>query len=169
MPARQKSMRRGGGGRGGSSSGGGHSQSSFTHPPLPPQFPIFAISPDGHGNLVPVMPYQSPGEPPYRGNNWEARPVGGFGPQPPVVNYHRHSLRRGNYGPLGDGPYRNNSGGRRDQDRGHYGNIGDAHVHPQRSPRGFVRPPTPNAASFVPPQPVRPFANPMGFSGKFFP
>ncbi|KAF2324722.1 hypothetical protein GH714_016487 [Hevea brasiliensis] len=153
------------GGGGGGSSGGGHSQSSFIHPlPPPPPLPLFAMSPIGHGNLVPVIPDQSPREPTYRGNNWEPRPVRGFGPQLPAVNYHRHSFRRGNHGPRGDVPYQNNFGGRRDQDRGHYGNVRDAYVHPQRSPRGFVRPRPPNNAAFVPPQPVRPFANPMGFS-----
>lgn len=165
MPARQRSMKRGGGG--GSNSGGGHSQSSFTHPrspPPPPPFPIFAMPPNGYGNLVPAIPDQSPREPPYRGNNnWEPRTVGGFVPQPAVVNDNRHSSRRGNFGPRGESSYHNSFGGRRDQDRGHYGNVKDAPVQPQRSPRAFVRPPPPNTASFVPPQPVRPFANPMGF------
>ncbi|KAG8632295.1 hypothetical protein MANES_18G011260v8 [Manihot esculenta] len=163
MPARQKSMRRGG--SGGSSSGGGHSQSSVSHgPPAPPPLPIFPMSPNGYGNLVPPIPDQSPRDHPYRNNNWEPRRAGGFGPQPPMVNDHRHSSRRGNFGPRGDGPYQNNFGGRRDQDRGHYGNVRDVQGHPQRSPRGFVRPPPPNTAAFVPPQPVRPFGNPMGFS-----
>ncbi|KAF2297968.1 hypothetical protein GH714_006788 [Hevea brasiliensis] len=159
----QKSMKRGG--SGGSSSGGGYSHSSFSRsPPPPPPLPIFAMSPNGYGNLVPAIPDQSPRDPSYRSNYWEPRPAGGFGPQPPVVNDHRHSSRRGNFGQRGDGPYQNNFGGRRDQDRGHYGNFRDVHGHPQRSPRGFVRPPPPNTAAFVPPQHVRPFGNHMGFS-----
>ncbi|KAJ9165934.1 hypothetical protein P3X46_020745 [Hevea brasiliensis] len=163
MPARQKSMKRGG--SGGSSSGGGYSHSSFSRsPPPPPPLPIFAMSPNGYGNLVPAIPDQSPRDASYRSNYWEPRPAGGFGPQPPVVNDHRHSSRRGNFGQRGDGPYQNNFGGRRDQDRGHYGNFRDVHGHPQRSPRGFVRPPPPNTAAFVPPQHVRPFGNHMGFS-----
>eukprot|EP00257_Ricinus_communis_P015422 XP_015573335.1 la-related protein 1C [Ricinus communis] len=80
-----------------------------------------------------------------------------------VVNDHRHSSRRGNFGPRGDGSYNNNFGGRRDQDRGHYGNGRDVPAQPQRSPRGFVSPPPQNTAPFVPSQTVRPFANPMGF------
>ncbi|EEF52768.1 lupus la ribonucleoprotein, putative [Ricinus communis] len=69
----------------------------------------------------------------------------------------------GNFGPRGDGSYNNNFGGRRDQDRGHYGNGRDVPAQPQRSPRGFVSPPPQNTAPFVPSQTVRPFANPMGF------
>lgn len=166
MPARQRSMKRGGGG--GSNPGGGHSHNSFAHPPPPPPppptFPVFAMPPNGYSNLVPTMPDQSPREPLNRGNNWEPRAAGGF-----VVSDHRHSSRRGNFGPRGDGPYHNNFGGRRDQDRGHYGNVRDVHVQPQRAPpRGFVRPPPLNTATFVPPQQVRPFANPMGFPGKLF-
>ncbi|XP_048226667.1 la-related protein 1C [Ricinus communis] len=162
MPARQRPMKRAGGG-GGGSSGGGHSQSTFTHvpqpPPSPPPYPIFAMPPNGYANLVPVVPDQSP-----RGNSWEPRPVvGAFVPPLPVVNDHRHSSRRGNFGPRGDGSYNNNFGGRRDQDRGHYGNGRDVPAQPQRSPRGFVSPPPQNTAPFVPSQTVRPFANPMGF------
>ncbi|XP_050205706.1 la-related protein 1C-like [Mercurialis annua] len=170
VPARQRSMKRGGGGGGGasgsnSSSGAVHSQTNFTHPPQqppsPPPYPIFAMSPNGYGNLVQVIPDQSA-----RGNNWEPRPiVGGMVPQPPVMNDHRHPSRRGNFGPRGDGHYHNNFGGRRgDQDRGHYGNGRDVPAQSQRSPRGGLgRMPSQNSAPFVPPQPVRPFGNPLGF------
>ncbi|WCJ44286.1 La-related protein 1C [Euphorbia peplus] len=162
VPTRQRSMKRGGGGNG---SGGGHSQNNFSHPPPPPPpppFPLFAMPPNGYGNMIPTMTDQSPRESSYKGSSWETRPVGGFGPQPPAVDS-RHSARRGNFGPRGDGHYHNNFGNRRDQDRGHYGNAREIPAQSQRSPRGFVRPPPPNTATFVPPQPVRPFASPMGY------
>lgn len=171
MPVRQRPVRRGGGGGSGSSSGGGHSQNSFTHPPPPPPppppFPIFAMPPNGFSNLVPAMPDQSPREPLYRGNTWEPRPIGGFVPPQPVVSEYRRP-RRGNFGqPPGDGSHRNNYAGRREQDRGHHGNARDAHVQQQRAPtRGFPRPSPPNSGTFIPPQSARPFANPMGYTGK---
>ncbi|KAK3231882.1 hypothetical protein Dsin_003763 [Dipteronia sinensis] len=174
MPARQKPKRSGGGSSSGignaGGGGGGPGQSGFTRPsqpppPPPPPFPLFTVAPNSFGNLVPALPDHSPREPPYRGNNWESRPVGGFVPQSHPASEHRNSSRRGNYGPRGDGQYHNNFGGRRDQDRANYANARDVHVQPQRGPpRGFVRPPPPNAATFVPPpQPMRPFANPMGY------
>ncbi|KAJ6399648.1 hypothetical protein OIU77_020242 [Salix suchowensis] len=171
MPVRQRPVKRGGGGGSGSSSGGGHSQNSFTHPPPPPPppppFPIFPMPPNGFSNLVPAMPDQSPREPLYRGNNWEPRPIGGFVPPQPVVSEYRRP-RRGNFGqPPGDGSHRNNYAGRREQDRGHHGNARDAHVQQQRAPtRGFPRPSPPNSGTFIPPQSARPFANPMGYTGK---
>lgn len=173
MPVRQRPVRRGGGGGSGSSSGGGHSQNSFTHtppPPPPPPFPIFQMPPNGFTNLVPAMPDQSPREPLYRGNNWEPRPIGGFVPPPPVVSEHRRPSRRGNFGqPPGDGSHRNNYVGRREQDRGHHGNSRDVHVQQQRAPtRGFPRPSPQNSGTFIPPQSVRPFANPMGYHDMLF-
>lgn len=171
MPVRQRPVRRGSGGSSGSSSGGGHSQNSFTHPPPPPPpppFPIFPMPPNGFTNLVPAMPDQSPRETLYRGNNWEPRPIGGFVPASPVVSEHRRPSRRGNFGqPPGDGSHRNNYVGRREQDRGHHGNSRDVHVQQQRAPtRGFPRPSPQNSGTFIPPQSVRPFANPMGYHGK---
>lgn len=169
MPVRQRSMKRGGGGN----SRGGPAQSGFTHPPPPPPpppFPVFQIPPNGYPNLVPGVPDPSHREFPYRGNNWETRPAGGYVSQSHSVNDHRNSSRRGNFGPhqRGDGAYHNNHGGRRDQDRGNYGNARDVHLQPQRGPlRGFVRPPPPNTGAFVTPPPVRPFVNPMGYPGEF--
>lgn len=113
------------------------------------------------------MPDPSSRDPSFRGNSWDVRPVGGFVPQSHQVNDHRNNSRRGNFGPhpRGDGPYHNNHGGKRDQDRGNYMNARDAHMHQHRAPpRGLVRPAPPNTAAF-PPQPARPFANPMGFPG----
>ncbi|KAI4316970.1 hypothetical protein L6164_024890 [Bauhinia variegata] len=146
---RQRSVKRGGG----SNIGSGTVQSSFSNPPPPPPpppFPVFQVPPSSYGNVVPGVPDNST-------RNWDTRPlVGSF---VPAVNDHRSSSRRGNFGPhpRGDGPYHNNYGGRRDQDRGN--------THHQRvPPRGLVRHPPPNAAAFVPPQPVGgPFVNPMGF------
>jgi la-related protein 1 len=174
MPVRQRPMKRGGGGN----TRGGPAQSGFTHPPPappppPPPFPVFQLPPTGYPNLVPGVPDPSHREFPYRGNNWETRPAGGFVSQSHSVNDHRNSSRRGNFGPhqRGDGAYHNNHGGRRDQDRGNYGNARDVHLQPQRGPmRGFVRPPPPNTGGFVTPPPVRPYVNvnPMGgFPGEF--
>uniref|UniRef100_A0A3N7F716 HTH La-type RNA-binding domain-containing protein n=1 Tax=Populus trichocarpa TaxID=3694 RepID=A0A3N7F716_POPTR len=113
---------------------------------------------------------QSPRETLYRGNNWEPRPIGGFVPPPPVVSEHRRPSRRGNFGqPPGDGSHRNNYVGRREQDRGHHGNSRDVHVQQQRAPtRGFPRPSPQNSGTFIPPQSVRPFANPMGYHDMLF-
>ncbi|TQE07557.1 hypothetical protein C1H46_006877 [Malus baccata] len=161
--ARQRSFKRGGGGN----TGGGHAHSGFGHPvtpPPPPPFPVFPILPNGYGNLVPAMPDPSPRDPSFRGSSWDARPVRGFVPQSHPVNDHRNS-RRGNFvpRPRGDGHYHNNHGGKRDQDRGNYMNPRDIHMHQHRAPpMSLVRPLPPNTAAF-PPQPARPFANPMGF------
>lgn len=89
----------------------------------------------------------------------------------PPMSEHRSPSRRGNAGhhPRGDGPYHNSYGSRRDQDRGGYANTRDAHVNQQRMPpRGLMRPPPPNPAPFMGPQPMRPFANPAGFPGQLF-
>ncbi|ESR48470.1 La-related protein 1C [Citrus sinensis] len=164
MPARQRLKRSGGGV---SNAGSGPTQTRPTQPPPPPPpppFPVFPMPPNSFANLVTAMPDPSPREPLYRGSNWDARPVGGFVSQSHPMNDQRNSSRRGNYGQRGDGNYNNNFGGRHDQDRGNYSNARDAHVQPQRGPpRGFVRPAPPNAAAFAPPQPMRPFPNPMGF------
>ncbi|GKV17810.1 hypothetical protein SLEP1_g28272 [Rubroshorea leprosula] len=159
---RQRNSRRGGSG-GGNSSGGGSMQGGFTHthpsqPPLPPPrrpFPVMPMPANPYSGFYPVMHDPSLQEPQYR-------PTGGFVPQPQVGNDPRHSARRGSYG-RGDGSYQN-SFGRRNQDRGNYGNTRDAHIQPQRSqPRGLVRPPPLSAPSFIPPQPVRPFGNPTAY------
>ncbi|XP_022772625.1 la-related protein 1C-like isoform X2 [Durio zibethinus] len=164
MSGRQRSSKRGGGG--GNNSASGPPQSSFSHQhltPPPPSFPVIQMLPNSYGNFVPAMPDTYVRDPQYRGNNWETRPASGFASQ--SHNDHRHSSRRGgNYGLRGDSGYHNNFGGRRDQDRGNYGNARDVHMHPQRaSPRGFPRPPPPSAHTYVPPQPVRPFVNPIGY------
>ncbi|XP_022769228.1 la-related protein 1C-like [Durio zibethinus] len=163
MSGRQRPSKRGG-------SGGGAiapPQSGFSHqhltPPPPPSFPVIQMPPNSYGNFIPAMADSSMRDPQYRGNNWETRPGGGFASQ--SHNDHRHSSRRGsNYGPRGDGGYHNNFGGRRDQDRGNYGNARDGHMQPQRAPqRGFSRHPPATAHTFVLPQPVRPFVNPIGY------
>ncbi|KAG2698284.1 hypothetical protein I3760_07G144200 [Carya illinoinensis] len=162
LPFRQRSMKRGGGGN----TRGGPAQSGFAHPPPPPPFPVFQMPPNGYPNMVPGVPDPSYREFPYRSSNWETRPVGGYVSQSHSSNDHRSSSRRGSFGPhqRGDGHYHNSHGGRRDPDRGGYGNARDVHLHPQRAPpRGFVRPPPPNTAAFVTPPPVRPFVNPMGY------
>lgn len=159
-------MKRGG-------AGGGPAHSNFAHPPPPPppppppQFSIFPIPPNAYGNLMPAIPDSSPRDPSFR------RPVQGLMSQPQhSVNDHRNSSRRGNFvhQSPGDGSYHNNYGGRRDQDRGNFGNGRDAHVQPQRGPppppppRGFVRPPPPpNPAAFIAPSHARPFPNHMGY------
>ncbi|XP_052488230.1 la-related protein 1C isoform X3 [Gossypium raimondii] len=136
--------------------------SSHQHPPPPPPFAVPQMPPSSFGNFVPAMPYPSTRDPQYRDNSWETRPIGGFASQ--SHKDHRHSSRRGgNYGPRGDGGY-NNFWGRREQDRGNYGNARDGHMQPPRAPpRGFPRPSPPAVHSFVPPQPVRPFMNPIGY------
>uniref|UniRef100_A0A5B6YVQ8 Putative la-related protein 1C-like n=1 Tax=Davidia involucrata TaxID=16924 RepID=A0A5B6YVQ8_DAVIN len=169
LPVRQRSMKRGGG------SGGGSAQSNFTRPPppppppLPPPFPLFDVP---YGTLVPALPDLSPKEPPYKGNNWDTRPIGGFVPQPHAGNdqpSHRNSSRRSNFGPRprGDGPYHNSNVGRRDQDRDWNGsrssNVRDVHLqHQMAPPRGF-RPPPLGSTPFIPTQPVRSFGNPINF------
>ncbi|KAJ8762215.1 hypothetical protein K2173_007371 [Erythroxylum novogranatense] len=158
LPARQRSMRRGGNGGGGSNS----LQSGFNHPPppspppLPP--PLFPLPPGGY-HMVAALPDQSPREPPYRANHWEPRNVAAYVPQSSVVNDHRHSSRRNSTGPRGEGTYHNSFGGRRDHDRGRYGNARDGRVQPQRGPsRGFTGHP-PNAATFAAPPHVPTFVN----------
>ncbi|XP_027355233.1 la-related protein 1C-like [Abrus precatorius] len=162
---RQRSMKRGG--ANGNGVGPGPAQNIYSNPspnlpPPSPPFPVLQIPPSTFANGVPVVPVPSPRDP-YR-NNWDARPpVGGF---TPPMNGQRSPSRRGNVGhhPRGDGTYHNSYGNRRDQDRGGYTNSRDAHVHQQRMPpRGLMRPPPPNPASFMGPQPLRPFANPAGF------
>ncbi|KAH7523480.1 hypothetical protein FEM48_Zijuj06G0015700 [Ziziphus jujuba var. spinosa] len=162
LPTRQRPMKRGGG-----NNVGGPVHSSFTHPPPPPPppppFPVFPMPPNAYHNLIPAMPDPSPRDPPFRSNHWDTRP-GGFVSQQHAGNDHRNSSRR-NYGPHphGDGTYRNSYGGRKDHDRGNYPNARDVHMQSQRAPpRGFVRPAPPNNPAFIPPQPVRPFGNPIG-------
>ncbi|XVE94519.1 hypothetical protein REPUB_Repub02eG0015700 [Reevesia pubescens] len=158
----------GNGGGGGNSLASGPPQSGFSHqhpspPPPPPPFPVIRMPLNSYGNFVPAIPDPSMREPQYRGNNWETRPVRGFASQ--SHNDHRHSSRRGgNYGPRGDCGYHNNFGGRHDQDRGNYGNARDGRVQSQRAPpRGFPRHRPHSAHTFVPPQPVRPFVNSIGY------
>ncbi|KAG7966836.1 hypothetical protein I3843_08G068700 [Carya illinoinensis] len=165
FPVRQRSMKRGSGGN----NRGGSTRGAFTHPPPsppPPPFPVFPIAPNGYPNLVPGVADPSHREFPYRSSHWETRPAGGYVSPSHSANGHRNTFRRGNFGPhqRGDGTYHNNHGGRRDHDRGNYGNVRDVHLQPHRAPpRGFVRPTQPNAAAFVNPPMVRPFVNPMGF------
>ncbi|KAG8503036.1 hypothetical protein CXB51_000837 [Gossypium anomalum] len=157
MLNRQKSSK-----RGGNSSGSGLPEGASSHQ-HPPPFAVPEMPPSSFGNFVPAMPYPSTRDPQYRGNSWETRPIGGFASQ--SHKDHRHSSRRGgNYGPRGDGGYNNNFWGRHEQDRGNYGNARDGHMQPPRAPpRGFPRPSPPAVHSFVPPQPVRPFMNPIGY------
>ncbi|GKU90142.1 hypothetical protein SLEP1_g4182 [Rubroshorea leprosula] len=154
MSGRQKNSRRGSGG--GNNSGGGSVQGGFPHPPPPSPPPFLVLPLPPVSGFLPAMPDPSLQEPQYR-------PAGGLVSQPKMVNDHRPS-RRGSYG-RGDGAYQN-SFGRRDQDRGNYGNTRDVHMQPHRGQnRGMVRPPgppLPNAPSFVP-QLVRPFGNPIGY------
>lgn len=159
--------------RGSGSAGGGHAHSSFAHPPPPPPpppppFPVFQMPPNAYPALMPTIPDHSPRDPSFRNNHWDTRP-GGFVSQPHAGNDHRNSSRR-NFGPHphGDGAYRSSYGGRRDHDRGNYGNARDVHMQSQRaSPRGYVRPPPINNPAFVNPQPMRPFGNPMYMPGEF--
>ncbi|XP_039015496.1 la-related protein 1B-like [Hibiscus syriacus] len=157
MVNRQKSSK-----RSGNSSASGHPQGGYSHqlPPPPPPLPPFTVSQIPPTNFVPAMPYNSTRDPQYRGNSWETRPVGGFASQ---SHNDRHSSRRGgNYGPRGDGY---NNWGRRDPDRGNYGNARDGHMQPLRAPqRGFPRPSlsSPAVHSFVTPHPVASFMNPIG-------
>ncbi|RDX78699.1 La-related protein 1C, partial [Mucuna pruriens] len=166
MTNRQRSMKRGG--ANGNSVGPGPAQSNFSNPspnlpPPPPPFPVLQMPPSTFAHGIPGVSVPGPRDP-YRNNNWDTRPPhGGF---MPPMNEHRSPSRRGNAGhhPRGDGPYHNSYGNRRDQDRGSYANTRDAHVNQQRMPpRGLMRPPPPNPASFMGPQPMRPFANPAGF------
>ncbi|XP_028784674.1 la-related protein 1C isoform X2 [Neltuma alba] len=165
---KQRSMKRGGG----SNIGAGPAQNSFSNPPQPPPpppFPVYQMPPSGYNTMVPGVPDPSSRELLYKKNSWDPRPsVGGF---MPVVNDRRNSPRRGNFvpHPRADGSYHNNYGGRRDQDRGNYGNSGDVHVNQQRMPpRGLARPLPPNTAAFVAPQPLAPFANPVGFPEYYY-
>ncbi|KAK7409901.1 hypothetical protein VNO78_00286 [Psophocarpus tetragonolobus] len=159
---RQRSMKRGG--SNGNNVGSGPVQNNFSSvspnfppPPPPPPFPVLQMPPSSFAHGMPGVPVPTPApRDPYRGN-WDTRPpLGGF---MPPMNEHRSPSRRGNAGhhPRGDGSYHS----RRDQDRTNYANTRDAHANQQRMPpRGLMRPP---AASFMGPQPMRPFANPAGF------
>ncbi|KHN12624.1 La-related protein 1B [Glycine soja] len=93
-------------------------------------------------------------------------------PPPPPLYTSSHQLAIviwGYFGPhpRGDGSYHNSYGSRRDhQDRGNYVNTRDAFVpQPRMPPRGLPRhtPPPTTAAAFVGPQPIGPFAKPIGF------
>ncbi|KAJ8772701.1 hypothetical protein K2173_027878 [Erythroxylum novogranatense] len=160
VPARQRSMRRNGNDNGG---GSNSMQSGFNHlpPPLPP-YSLYPMPPPVSYSMVAPLPDHSPRDPPYRATHWEARNVPGYVPRSSMVNDNRHSSRRNNIGPRGEGSYHNNLGGaRRDQNRGRYGNARDEHVQPQRAlPRGFTGHP-PNTAPFATPPPVPAYVNPM--------
>ncbi|XP_022860514.1 la-related protein 1B-like isoform X2 [Olea europaea var. sylvestris] len=155
IPTRQRLRHRGGGAGGGSSAGSGPSSTAFSRqpPPPPPPFPVFDMQP--YANMVPPML-----DTPVRGT----RPGGGVGgSQPHTSNDHsspRNNSRRGNYGtrPRGDGPYHNNHGGRRDQDRR------DVHLsHQYVPPMGYMPSPlAPGPTPFMAP-PVRVFPGQMGF------
>ncbi|KAI3464796.1 hypothetical protein Pfo_021459 [Paulownia fortunei] len=144
----------GGAGGAGSSSGSGPSHNTFNRPspPTPPPFSVF----EAPYRMVPPML-----DTPVAGT----RPVRGVGGSKPHAGYdnssQRNASRRGNYGPRprGDGPYHNNHGGRRDQDRR------DVHHPPQYMPPplGYMPSPLPpGAAPFMAP-PVRVFPGQMGF------
>ncbi|KAG4931804.1 hypothetical protein AAZX31_17G246300 [Glycine max] len=166
VPGRQRSMKRVGGS---SSTVSDPSQGNFSNPPPPPPpppFPVYQLPPVSYCNMVPGVPDPAPRDH-YRNNNWDAGPmVGGF---VPAMNGYRGSSRRGYFGPhpRGDGSYHNSYGSRRDhQDRGNYVNTRDAFVpQPRMPPRGLPRhtPPPTTAAAFVGPQPIGPFAKPIGF------
>lgn len=166
MVNRQRSMK-----RGGANSNNvvpGPAQNNFStpspnlSPPPPPPFPVLQMPPSTFAHGIPGAPVPIPRDP-YRNNNWDTRPpLGGF---MPPMNEHRSPSRRSNAGhhPR-DGSYHNSYVNRRDQDRGSYANTRDTHVNQQRiPPRGLMRPPPPNPASFMGPQPIRPFPNPAGF------
>lgn len=150
---RQSSMKRGG--ANGNNVGSGPVQNNFSgaspHLPPPPPFPVIQIPPGTFAHGIPGVPVPSPREP-YRNKNWDTRPpLGGF---MPPMNENRSPSRRGNAG---------------HHPRGGYANTRDTHGNHQRMPpRGLMRPPPPNPASFMGPQPMRPFANPPGFPGQFF-
>ncbi|KAJ9553874.1 hypothetical protein OSB04_017919 [Centaurea solstitialis] len=154
----RRPMRRGGSSGGGSSSGYNRPPPP---PPLPPPFPLFDMS---YGNLVPPVLESPVREPPHFKGNWS--------PRNPTL--------RNNYGPRprgdGGGSYVNNGyGGNRDHNhdrdwrspRSH--SPRDVHMTPQMVPpppppiRGFIRPPHPGPAPFIPPQPLRPYGTPMGY------
>lgn len=163
QPHRQRSMKKGG------SSGAGSGQSGTIRPPPPPPPPPFPIP---FGNVLPPameMPIREPA--PFRGNNRDARPVGGAGSHSP-----RHPSRRGNFGsrPAGDGGYNHSYGARHDHDRERNGSRNssgrEVHLHhmvppppPPPPPRGLARPVLPGPIPYIPPPHVRPFGNPMPF------
>ncbi|QCD98738.1 lupus La protein [Vigna unguiculata] len=166
VPARQRSMKR----VGGSGIVSGPSQSNFSNPPPPPPpppFPVYHLPPVSYG-MVTVVPEPAPRDH-YRNSNWDPRPmVGGF---VPGMNEYRGSSHRSYFGhnPRGDGSYHNSYGSRHDQDRRNYGNTRDTFVpQPRMPPRGLLRHPPPSSAAFVGPQPIGPFANPMGFSEFYY-
>ncbi|KAL2346222.1 hypothetical protein Fmac_000222 [Flemingia macrophylla] len=167
MANRQRSMKRGGANS--NNVGSGPSQNNFSSPsqnhppPPPPPFPVLQMPPSTYAHGISGVPVPIPRDP-YRNNNWDTRPPHG-GVMPPM-NEHRSPSRRSNAGhhPRGDGSYHNSYGNRRDQDRGNYANTRDTHINQQRMPpRGLMRPPPPNPASFVGTQSMRPFPNPAGF------
>jgi la-related protein 1 len=156
VPNRPRPMRR----IGGSNIGPGPAQSSLSNPPTPPPlppYPVYQLPPAvSYPNMVPSIPDSSPRDH-HRNNNWDARPfVGG-------------SSRRGHFGshPRGDGSYHQNSySSRRDHDRGNYANTRDAHApQPRMPPRGILRHPPPSTATFLGPQTIGPFPDPVAYPG----
>ncbi|KVI05220.1 la-related protein 1C-like [Cynara cardunculus var. scolymus] len=153
-PVRQRHMRRGGSAGGAST---GYSRPP-PPPPLPPPFPLFDMS---YGNLVPAVLDSPVREPPhFKSNSWS--------PRNPTL--------RNNYGPRprsDGGSYVNNGyGGNRDhnhdRDWRSPRNPAARDVHQMVPPppppiRGFIRPPHPGPAPFIPPQPLRPYGTPMGY------
>ena len=146
-----RSSKRGGGG------GAGLVQSflSFSPPQqlLPPWYPLYEMP---YGPFAGAAPPLSLGG----HNNWEGRPIGGFGSQPQSVND-----RSSQHNPS----QRDN---RRDQHRDwnafQSSNARDVNVHQQMAPpRGFTPPSTPSVTNpFIRPRSAMPFGKPMGF-GKF--
>ncbi|KAL8150081.1 la-related protein 1C-like isoform X2 [Apium graveolens] len=163
QPHRQKSMKKGG------STGAGSGQSGASRPPPPPPPPPFPIP---FGNVLPPameMPIREPA--PFRGNNRDARPVGGAGSHSP-----RHPSRRGNFAsrPVGDGGFNHSHVARHDQDRERNASRNssgrEVHMHhmvppppPPPPPRGLARPLLPGPIPYIPPPHMRPFGSPMPF------
>ncbi|OVA03807.1 RNA-binding protein Lupus La [Macleaya cordata] len=119
----------------------------------------------------PVIPNASPRGPHQKSNNWEGGPRGRFMTQPRAVNHNHPHQPNWNR--------RNNSGGRRDQDRpnfewnSHHRSFKGRDVEMQQPrvvSRNFVGPPPLTTAPFISsPAAVRPFGNPMGPPGYYIP
>ena len=139
MPVRHRSSKRGGGG-----GGAGLVQNLRRFPP--PQQPLLPRY------LLPYGPFAGAATAfSLEGhNNWEGRPIGGFGSQSQSVN--DLSLQRN--------PSRRDSG----HGQHHYWNARDVNVYQQIAPpRGLLPPSRPPVSNpFIMPHSVMPFGKPMG-------